>query len=69
MPIYFGFPKQEKYNINIETPGYKVESLPESVKVLYGRRNRFFSINILSGNKIQIVTRARQLFQLIIMMY
>jgi hypothetical protein len=56
MPIYFGFPKQEKYNINIEIPpGYKVESLPESVKVSTVDGIASFSINILSvGNKIQI---------------
>ncbi|SEA59593.1 protein of unknown function [Flavobacterium gillisiae] len=56
MPIYFGFPKQEKYNINIEIPpGYKVESLPESVKVSTVDGIASFSINIMSvGNKIQI---------------
>ena len=47
---------KEKYNINIEIPpGYKVESLPESVKVSTVDGIASFSINILSvGNKIQI---------------
>jgi hypothetical protein len=59
MPIYFGFPKQEKYNLNIEIPpGYKVESLPESVKVSTVDGIASFSINILSvGNKIQIAVK------------
>jgi hypothetical protein len=34
MPIYFGYPKQEKYQITISIPeGYVVESVPAPIKI------------------------------------
>jgi hypothetical protein len=34
MPIYFGYPKQEKYQITINIPeGYLVESVPKPIKI------------------------------------
>jgi hypothetical protein len=56
MPIYFGYPIQEKYNINIEIPqGYIVEYLPKPIKIATVNQIASFSINIQSvGNKIQI---------------
>jgi hypothetical protein len=57
MPIYFGYPKSEKYHISYEIPeGYTVESLPKSVKISTEEKELFFSIDIVSqDNKIQIV--------------
>ncbi|WP_310556632.1 DUF3857 domain-containing protein [Flavobacterium sp.] len=56
MPIYFGYPKQEKYNINIEIPeGYIVESMPKPLKLTTGENVGMFLFNISTeGNKIQI---------------
>jgi hypothetical protein len=55
-PIYFGFPKQEKYNIRFEIPkGYIVESIPKPIKISTADNVAFFSINVLlEGNVIQI---------------
>jgi hypothetical protein len=54
MPIYFGFPKQRNIILYIENPpGYKVESLPESVKVS-GRRIALFQLIFCLLDKIQI---------------
>ena len=55
-PIYFGYPKQEKFNINIEIPeGYVVESYPKTVKIATIENIGLFSFNIaVSGTKIQI---------------
>jgi hypothetical protein len=34
MPIYFGYPKQEKYQITISIPeGYVVASVPAPIKI------------------------------------
>lgn len=57
LPIYFQYPKQEKYNITIEIPeGYVVESLPKPLKLSTGENVGFFSFNIQQvENKIQIV--------------
>jgi hypothetical protein len=57
MPIYFGYPKQEKYNINIEIPeGYAVESIPKAMKIATDDKVLLFTINALTeGNKIQII--------------
>jgi hypothetical protein len=56
-PIYFGYPKQDKFNINIDIPeGYMVESIPKSIKLQTGENVCSFSFNsITSENKIQIV--------------
>jgi len=55
-PIYFGYPKQEKVNINIEIPeGYVVESYPKTVKIATIENIGLFLFNIaVSGTKIQI---------------
>jgi hypothetical protein len=57
MPIYFGYPKQEKYNINIEIPeGYAIESIPKAMKIATEDKILLFTINTLAeGNKIQII--------------
>ncbi|TDE55562.1 DUF3857 domain-containing protein [Flavobacterium sp. GT3P67] len=57
MPIYFGYPKHEKYNINIEIPeDYIVESIPKSVKIASEDNVILFVINTqVEGNKIQII--------------
>ena len=55
-PIYFGFPTQEKYNINLEIPaGYVVESIPKSITITTPENEALFSCKILTAdNKIQI---------------
>lgn len=57
MPIYFGYPKQEKYNINLEIPeGYAVESIPKSSKIASEDNVILFVMNSqVEGNKIQII--------------
>lgn len=56
LPMYFGYPKQSKYNINIEIPdGYIVESLPKPIIISTGENVGTFNFNILqNGNHIQI---------------
>ena len=55
-PIYFGYPKQEKYNISIQIPeGYVVESIPKAIKISTGENIGMFTFNISTeGNNIQI---------------
>jgi hypothetical protein len=57
MPIYFGYPKQEKYNINLEIPeGYIVESTPKTMKIAMEDKVVLFTINTqVEGNRIQII--------------
>lgn len=57
-PIYFGYPKQEKYIVNIEIPqGYVVESFPKAVKIVAIDDIGLLTFNIsVTGNKIQIQT-------------
>lgn len=57
MPIYFGYPKQYKYSINMEIPdGYVVESIPKPLKMATEDRMLLFTIITLAeGNRIQIV--------------
>jgi hypothetical protein len=57
MPVYFGYPKTDKYNINIEIPkGYKVVSVPQPIKISTANSVGSYSINIAYDNdKIQIV--------------
>ena len=57
MPIYFGYPKQEKYNINLEIPeGYTVESIPKAIKIALEDNVVLFTINTqVEGNRIQIM--------------
>lgn len=56
-PIYFGCPRQEKLNLNIDIPdGYVVESLPKSIKIQTGENVCSFVFNsVTSDSKIQIV--------------
>ena len=56
MPIYFGYPKQEKFNISLEIPmGYAVESIPKVMKILTENKEVLFTIDTMAeGNKIQI---------------
>ena len=56
MPIYFGFPKQMRYNLTLEIPdGYEVESLPTAIKLTTEDNTAVFSIiSASTGNKIQI---------------
>ncbi|GGA64368.1 hypothetical protein GCM10008015_01600 [Flavobacterium palustre] len=56
MPIYFGYPRQEKYNFNFEIPeGYQVESIPKAMRIATDDKMLVFSVNSLfSGNNIQI---------------
>jgi len=55
-PVYYGYPFQMRYNINLEIPeGYVVESLPKSVKIVTGEDVGSFTFNINNAdNKIQI---------------
>ncbi|MET0760480.1 MAG: DUF3857 domain-containing protein [Flavobacterium sp.] len=56
LPIYFGYPKQEKYNIIFEIPdGYTVESIPKTITISAIENIGLFTFNsIASENKIQI---------------
>jgi hypothetical protein len=56
-PIYFGYSKQEKLNINMNIPkGYVVESIPKSIKFITGENLGSFTLNCsTSDDKIQIV--------------
>jgi hypothetical protein len=56
MGIYFGYPTQEKFNLNLDIPeGYIVESLPKPVRVSTEDKAITYTFNIANeGNKIQI---------------
>lgn len=56
-PIYFGCPRQEKFNVYIDVPaGYTIESLPKPIKLETEEKVGSFSFNCTSsGNKIQIL--------------
>lgn len=55
-PVDFGYPTQNKYNINIEIPeGYAVESLPASINIGTGDNSGTFKYVIVNAaNKIQV---------------
>jgi len=55
-PIDFGYPVENRYNINIEIPdGYVVESLPKTMNIATGEGVCAFKYIILNqGNKIQV---------------
>lgn len=55
-PIYFGYPTQSKYNINITIPdGYVIETLSKSINLATGENVGSFIFNIsATNNKIQI---------------
>jgi len=56
MGIYFGYPTQEKININLNIPeGYIVESMPKPVRIVSEDKAIAYNFNIsYDGNKIQI---------------
>lgn len=57
LPIYFGYPTQFKYNLNIVIPdGYVVETLPKPINLVTGENVGLFSFNIsTTNNTIQVV--------------
>jgi hypothetical protein len=56
-PVDFGYPKQERYNININIPeGFVVESMPKSLNIATGENVGSFKYAIANTeNSIQIV--------------
>lgn len=60
LPIYFGYPTAERYNINFEIPaGYAVESMPKSVTIETPEKIGLFTFRILtSENKIQVLVNS-----------
>jgi hypothetical protein len=61
MPVYFGYPKQQIYNIYFDIPtGYVVESLPKSIRIATENKNAVYEMSANSEkNKIHIqVTKA-----------
>ena len=56
-PVDFGYPTQNKYNINIEIPnGYVVESMPKAINIATGNDIGAFKYMIVNtNNKIQVV--------------
>lgn len=57
MPLYFGYPLKQKFNITLDIPdGYVVESLPKSASITTGEGVAQFSFQVQqTGNKIQLV--------------
>jgi len=55
MGIYFGYPNQEKFLVNLEIPeGYVVETLPAPAKYTFQDNSIIVMMNVLNdGNKIQ----------------
>jgi transglutaminase-like putative cysteine protease len=55
-PIDFGYPKQEKFNINIKVPeGFVVETMPKAINITTGENVGAFKYMIAnSNNSIQI---------------
>lgn len=58
MPVYFGYPTQEKFNLNIEIPeGYEIESLPNPIKISSENKEIVYMLNTSGeGNKIRIIS-------------
>ena len=56
MGIYFGYPTQEKFNLNLDLPeGYSIESLPKPVRIATEDKAITYIFNIShENNKIQI---------------
>ena len=56
MGIYFGYPSQEKFNLNLDIPeGYSVESMPKPIRISTEDKAITYTFNISNeGNKIQI---------------
>lgn len=57
MPIYFGYPYEDKFIFNIEIPaGYVIESVPQSLTITTGEDVALFKYTIQSAaNRIQLV--------------
>lgn len=57
LPVFFGYPKQNRYTINIEIPdGYTVESIPQSLNIKTEENIASYKFNIqVTANKILIV--------------
>lgn len=56
MGIYFGYPSQEKINMNFQIPdGYQVESMPNPIRISSENKAIVYTLNISKQeNKIQI---------------
>lgn len=56
MPVYFGYPQQETYNVFIDIPnGFTVESLPKPMRIVTENRDASYTMNMISEeNKIHI---------------
>lgn len=56
LPIYFGYPVQRRYNINLEIPaGYAIESLPQPLNITTDDKVCNFTFNIVqNNNRIQL---------------
>ena len=56
MPVYFSYPTQEKFNINLEIPkGYSIETLPKPIHIAVENSGIVYKFNIINEeNKIQI---------------
>ena len=66
-PIYFGYPKQEKYNVSIEIPdGYAVESIPKILKIATGENVGLFNFNITAEEKVIQVSVTKEINSLIV---
>lgn len=57
MPVYFGYPTQEKLSINLEIPeGYVIEVMPKPVQIVAENKGILYRFNISNQeNKIQII--------------
>ncbi|QOG04882.1 DUF3857 and transglutaminase domain-containing protein [Flavobacterium sp. MDT1-60] len=56
MPIYFGYPSQETYNVFLDIPdGFVVESLPKPMRIVTENRDASYTMNMISEeNKVHI---------------
>jgi len=56
MPVYFGYPDQNVYNVFLKIPdGYVVESLPKPIRISTEGKDGFYIMNMnTEENKIQI---------------
>ncbi|MET0945197.1 MAG: DUF3857 domain-containing protein [Flavobacterium sp.] len=56
MPIYFGYPGQETYNVFLDIPnGFVVESLPKPMRIVTENRDASYTMNMISEeNKVHI---------------
>lgn len=60
MPVYFGYPTQKKYTINIEIPeGFEVESMPKGINLSAGDGALVFKCILEKNqNRIQIAVQS-----------